>query len=119
MRRDKDMPFIDSKVTVKLSEEEKEFIKEKLGRKIEVFGKTENWLMLGFEDQYDLYFAGKKMERAAYVSVRLYGKVSDDACNAFTAAVCDVFEEMLGIPASAVYVSYLTTNQWGWNGGIF
>ena len=113
------MPFIDSKVTVKLSEEEKEFIKDRLGKKIDLFGKTENWLMVGFEDQYDLYFAVKKMERAAYVSVRLYGKASDEACNAFTAAICDVFEEMLGIPASAVYVSYLTTDQWGWNGGIF
>lgn len=42
------MPFIDSKVTVKMSEDKKEQIKAKLGQAIGLLGKTENFLMVGF-----------------------------------------------------------------------
>ena len=42
------MPFINAKVTVKMSEEKKETIKEKLGKAISTIpGKSESWLMVG------------------------------------------------------------------------
>ena len=45
------MPFIDSKVTVKMTEEKKEAVKAKLGEAISLIpGKSENWLMVGFEE---------------------------------------------------------------------
>ena len=49
------MPFIDSKVTVSLPEEKKEAIKTRLGEAISVLNKSETYLMVGFEDNYDLY----------------------------------------------------------------
>ncbi len=52
------MPFIDSKISIPVSEEKKVSIKEKLGRAISVMGKTESYLMVGFDDDYDLFFAG-------------------------------------------------------------
>lgn len=42
------MPFIDSKVTVKMSDSQKEQIKTKLGQAIGLLGKTENFLVVGF-----------------------------------------------------------------------
>lgn len=54
------MPMIDSKVTVSLPQEKKDILKTELGKAVSVMGKTENYLMLGFEDNYDLYFGGKK-----------------------------------------------------------
>ena len=49
------MPFIDSKITVPVTPEKKESIKTKLGQAIPLLGKTETYLMVGFEDDYDLY----------------------------------------------------------------
>ena len=54
------MSFIDSKVTVKMSDSQKEQIKTKLGQAIGLLGKTENFLMVGFDDEYDLYMGGEK-----------------------------------------------------------
>ena len=84
------MPFIDSKVTVKMSEDKKEQIKAKLGQAIGLLGKTESFLMVGFEDEYDLYMGGNKLDK-----------------------------EELGIPGNAVYVTYQGINDWGWNGSNF
>ena len=53
------MPFINSKVTIKISAEKEEAIKQKLGQAIAIIpGKSEGWLMVGFEDEYTLYFKG-------------------------------------------------------------
>lgn len=49
------MPFINSKITVKLSEEKKEEIKNALGKAIALINKPENFLMIGFEDSYFVY----------------------------------------------------------------
>ena len=65
------MPFIDSKVTVKMSEDKKEQIKAKLGQAIGLLGKTESFLMVGFEDEYDLYMGGNKLDKGAFVSVKV------------------------------------------------
>lgn len=70
------MPFIDSKVTVSLSAEKEENIKQKLGHAIGTLGKTESFLMVGFEDDYSLYMGGNKLEKGAFVSVRVFGKIN-------------------------------------------
>ena len=113
------MPFIDSKLTLKVSEEKKETIKSRLGQAISIIGKPESFLMVGFEDEYDLYMAGKKLEKGAYVAVRLFGNASSDAYDQMTAAICGIYEEELGIPSNNVYVSYIGTSDWGWSGRNF
>ena len=53
------MPFIDSKISKKITEEEEVELKTLLGQAITAIpGKSENWLMTGFEDGYHLYFRG-------------------------------------------------------------
>ncbi|MCR5587108.1 MAG: hypothetical protein K6F77_06210 [Lachnospiraceae bacterium] len=113
------MPFIDSKITVKVSEEKKEKIKARLGEEIGIIGKPESFLMVGFEDEYCLYMAGKKLEKGAYVAVRIFGNASSDAYDRMTGAICNILSEELDIPAGNVYVSYIGTRDWGWNGGNF
>ena len=113
------MPFIDSKITLKVSDEKREAIKARLGKEISIIGKPESFLMIGFEDEYCLYMAGNKLEKGAYVAVRVFGQPKSSECDKFTAAICNIFEEELGIPAKNVYVSYLGTNDWGWNGRNF
>ncbi len=57
------MPFINSKVTLPLTEEKKARITARLGEAVTILNKTERYLMVGFEDKYDLFFAGKKLEK--------------------------------------------------------
>ena len=56
------MPFIDSKVTLSMTEDKKETIKAKLGQAITTLNKSEGFLMVGFDDDYTLYLGGKKLE---------------------------------------------------------
>lgn len=113
------MPFIDSKITVKVSDEKKEAIKAKLGEAVSIIGKPESFLMIGFDDEYTLYFAGKKMEKAVYVAVDVFGSSNSPACSEMTEKICEIYEEELGIPAGNIYVEYRSTRDWGWNGRNF
>lgn len=110
------MPFIDSKVTAALTEEKKESIKSELGKAISVLGKSENFLMIGFEENYDLFMGGKKLELGAFVSVKVFGQVNSAACQQMTGEICRIYQEQLGIPGQNVYVTYQGIADWGWNG---
>lgn len=92
------MPFIDSKVTVSVTEEQKEKIKSELGKAITTLHKTETYLMVGIEDDYDLWMAGNKIDKGAYVSVSLFGNASASDYDNMTAKICEIYEQELGIP---------------------
>ncbi len=113
------MPFIDSKVTFKLTDSQKEDIKTELGRLITTLGKSENYLMVSIEDACDLWLAGKKLEKGAYVAVSLYGSAPAAAYDKLTGQICALLSDRLGIPGSAVYVTYHPVQDWGWNGSNF
>jgi len=113
------MPFIDSKITVTVSQEKRDIIKAELGKAMSILSKPESFLMVGFEDNYDLYMGGKQLEKGAYVSVSLFGNASKAAYEKMTATICDLYQKELDIPANAVYVTYHGVNDWGWNGANF
>ena len=113
------MPFIDSKVTVKLTDDKKDNIKASLGQAISILHKSENYLMVGFEDDYDLYMGGSKLEKGAYVSVSLFGNAPSSAYDKMTGEICGILSDELGIPGDKVYVTYHGVNDWGWNGSNF
>ncbi|MCI8735347.1 MAG: hypothetical protein HFE40_07385 [Clostridia bacterium] len=113
------MPYIDCKLTQKLTEEKKTAIKSELGKIINLMHKPESYLMVGICDNYDLYFSGKKLENGAYVGVKLFGKPSSADCEKATEAVCAMLKEELGIDGSSVYITYQGISDWGWNGGNF
>lgn len=111
------MPFINSKVSMKISEDKEKAIKQKLGQAISIFpGKSEGYLMLGFEDEYTLYFKGEKCEKAAFVEVKLFGQAGRQACEQMTEVICGIYEEELGISPANVYIAYQPIADWGWNG---
>ena len=114
------MPFINSKVSVNMSREKKEQVKKRLGEAIALVpGKSENWLMVGFEDGCDLYFQGNQDGPSAFVEVKIYGGASGDAFNQLTGAICQIMTEELGIPSNRTYVKYEEVEHWGWNGSNF
>lgn len=114
------MPMIHSKVTVKMSDEKKETVKSLLGKAVELLpGKSEHWLMVGFADEYDLYFQGNQNGESAFVEVSLFGSASPSAYEALTQEICRIYESELGIPQNRIYVKYEEVSNWGWNGGNF
>lgn len=113
------MPFIDSKITLSVSQEKRETLKSELGKAVAILNKPESFLMVGFEDNYDLYMGGKRLDKGAYVSVSLFGNASKSAYENMTKKICELYERELGIPGNAVYVTYHGVNDWGWNGSNF
>ena len=113
------MPFIDSKITVSVSQEKRDILKAELGKSMSILSKPESFLMLGFEDNYDLYMGGNQLEKGAYVAVSLFGNASKAAYEKMTATICDLYEKELGIPKDKVYVTYHGVSDWGWNGQNF
>lgn len=113
------MPFIDCKITRKITDDKKEVLKTELGKSISVMHKPESYLMVGICDGYDLYFAGKKLENGAYVGVKVFGSLNKSDCAKMTAAVCGILKEKLDIPSDSVYVTYEGIDNWGFDGGNF
>ena len=113
------MPMIEAKVTVELPAEKRDVLKAEFGKAISIMGKPESYLMINLVDKQDLYFGGKKLDKGAYVEVKVFGSIDSGASDKMTAKLCEILEKELGIPGNAVYVSYWGTANWGWNGSNF
>lgn len=113
------MPFIDAKVSMKLTDAQKEELKSELGKAITVMNKSETYLMVGILDGYDLFMGGKKLEKGAFISVQVLGEVNRELSSKMTAEICRIVNEKLGVPGNCVYVNYMGYRDWGFNGGNF
>ncbi len=113
------MPFINTKYSSTITAEQETALKTELGRAISAVGKSEGWLMLGFEQNCTLYFKGEKSEKIAFVEVSLFGDAGSSAYDRLTGEICRIYGEILGIPADKIYVKYSPTDDWGWNGHNF
>ena len=114
------MPFINSKVSITITDEKKETIKSKLGKIIELIpGKSQEWLMVGFEDNCSLYFKGTNDRPTAFIEVKIFGNASEASYNKLTEAICNLFYEELQIPKDRIYVKYEEVYNWGYNGSNF
>ena len=113
------MPLIDAKVTMKVTDGQKEEIKSAFGKLISTLNKPESYLMVGFEDEYCLYFAGEKLEKGAFISVDIFGSPNSSAFDRMTERICEIYQEELDIPGNHIYVEYRATKDWGWNGRNF
>ncbi|NMM62677.1 hypothetical protein HBE96_08210 [Clostridium sp. P21] len=114
------MPYINSTLTLKLSEEKKESIKTKLGEIIsEIPGKSEEWLMVGFNDNYSLYFRGNKKDKAAFVEIKIFGTAERKYKEIINLKICELFENELSISRDSVYITFTEVQDWGWNGSMF
>lgn len=113
------MPFINTKYSSDITPEQEIEIKSALAEAVRILGKTETWLMVGFEPNCSLYFRGEKSDKIAFVDVSLYGGAPSSAYGEMTGEICRILNKALGVPADKVYVKYSPTENWGWNGGNF
>ena len=113
------MPYIEAKVTVPVIPEKKEVIKAKFGKAVSLIRKPESYLMVGIEDNRDLWFAGEKMEKGAYVSVSAFGSPARADCGRMAAEITKILAEELDIPGDHVYVTFHPIDTWAWDGSLF
>ena len=113
------MPFINVKTNTAVSADKEESIKAQLGQAItSIPGKSEGWLMVGFEPEYKLWFKGTN-DPAAMVQVSIFGGADRSAKNKLTGKISEIIGAELGISPSRIYVRYAETDDWGWNGANF
>lgn len=111
------MPYIGLKISSEISDEKELELKSALGKIITIIpGKSESGLMVCIEDRQKMYFRGNNDAPTAYVEVKIYGKSTPEAYNNMTAALCETFMKLLGIPPDRTYIKYEECFIWGWNG---
>ncbi len=113
------MPFINTKTNICITEEQELSLKTEFGKAISLIGKSEPWLMLGFEDNCRMYFQGDNQSPAAFVEVKLYGKASKNDYANLTARLTEIIAATLSVPANRIYIKYEEVDHWGWNGANF
>ncbi len=113
------MPFINTKASCEITKEKEIIIKDKLGKAITLIGKSESWLMLEFQDNCRLYFRGENNDDIAIVEVALLGSASDSQYDALTAEITEIISQELSIKCENIYVKYMETDRWGYNGMNF
>lgn len=113
------MPFIRTTTNVKINDAQREVLRQRMGEAIELLpGKSEQWLMLAWQDGAAMAFQGQTAP-CAMCEVQLYGQPDPAACDRLTGALCALLQETLQVPQERVYVAYHPTGLWGWNGENF
>lgn len=75
--------------------------------------------MIDLERNKTIFFKGTN-EDAAMIEVKVYGKpLNGELLNDFTNEVTNIISKILNISPSRIYVSYLFTEVWGYNGENF
>ena len=111
------MPYIKTSTNIKIEDEKLNNIKTKYGEAIRLMGKTEDWLMLEFNDNAKMYFKGDNTNPIVFIDVKVLGSVnnSDD----MTSKLCEIIGEELNIPSNQIYISYQGYTNWGYAGRNF
>ena len=112
------MPLITAKVSSEISKEKEISLKSQFGKAIELINKSENWLMIDFQDNCRLYFKGSD-EDCAMIEVDLFGKATDSGYDALTEKLTEIIESELGIDRGRIYVKYNEISHWGYSGFNF
>jgi len=111
------MPYIATTANVGISNRKREAIKERFGKAIELIpDKSEDWLMLSFRDNVQMYFRGED-DPCAICQVKLFGTADETAYANLTEALTDIIREELDIDPDRIYITYDEVTTWGWNGG--
>ena len=111
------MPYIRTSTNIKIENEKLNNIKTKYGEAIRVMGKTEDWLMLEFNDNAKMYFKGDNSNPIVFIDVKVLGSVNN--ANEMTQKLSEIIGEELSVPSNQIYISYQGYSDWGYAGRNF
>lgn len=114
------MPYIEVKTNAEFSKEKEVFLKAKIADILASSfpGKTENWLMLNFFYNCNMYFSGSD-DPCIIFEIALFNKQPTQYYDKMTPAICELIEKECGIPGNRIYVKYTEIERWGWQGSNF
>lgn len=111
------MPFIKCRVSCGITTEQELELKRRFGKAIELVpGKSEEYLLLEFEDNCRLWLRGQQDAPIAYIEAAIFGSEGHFGYDAFTAEITKAFTEVLEIPPDRVYIKYEDITDWGVSG---
>ncbi len=114
------MPMILTKTTTTITKEQEAILTKSFGEAIALLpGKSEEWLMLSFEDGQRMAFRGKCDGELCYIEVNLLGAASREAYDRLTERLCEIVSEVLQIPSGGIYIKYEEAKTWGYDGFNF
>ena len=114
------MPYIEAKLTKKLSDNQIDALKSGFGKAIECIpGKSESWLMVNIEDGKNIYFQGNNDSDSAFISVAIFGKAQKKDYDNLTYQLCSLISTTTGISQDRTYITYSEMDKWGWNSNNF
>lgn len=111
------MPYIKTSTNINIDDIKLSNIKSKMGDAIRLMGKSEDWLMLEFNDNAKMYFKGNKDNPIAFLDVKVLGSVNNS--NEMTRELTNIISSELGIAPNNIYISYQGYSEWGYNGNNF
>ena len=110
------MPFIMAKTNVPTGRAKEMEIKTLLGKTIALVpGKSEQVLLVGFEENWHFYLRGEE-QPVAYIETSVFGSEEHCGYDALTVAIARTFSEVLGIPSKNIYIKYDDITAWGVGG---
>lgn len=113
------MPYINTKTTAKLDTGTTERLTKEFGKAIELIpGKTEKWLMLSFEGDCKMAFAGISGD-CCMIEVEIFGTAQDSSYDALTKDLTEIVSRETGISPERIYIKYEEISHWGWRGNNF
>ncbi len=114
------MPLLKIHTNQSLDEGQKTALLAEASRDIAAqLGKPESYVMVAFEHNSDMLFAGTGAP-LAYLELKSIG-LPAASTPTLSAQLCKLMQQHLGIPAERVYVEFADAPRhlWGWNGGTF
>jgi len=114
------MPFINSIISIDISEEQENLLKNELAKLMtKHFGKSEEWLMLTFDKNKTIYFAGQKKVKSAFIDFKILGTQDEYSKEQFVSDVSELYEKELDISENSIYITITEVKDWAWNGRMF
>jgi len=114
------MPFIISRINIPVTREQETRLKRGLGKAIELVpGKTEDSLLLSFEDSSRLYLRRDNGQPMAYITVAVFGNPFHCGYEQLSVAIANLFQETLGIERTHIFIKYEDIPSWSVGGWTF
>ncbi|HHH45892.1 MAG TPA: hypothetical protein ENK53_02655 [Thiotrichales bacterium] len=114
------MPLLSIETNAEIPAERRaEIVKNASRRVAELLGKPERYVMVTLRPNSHMCFAGEDTP-LAYLELKSIG-LPEGSTSELSAALCELIQDQLGIPADRVYIEFSNAERhlWGWNGGTF
>ena len=113
------MPYISTTTNTKITKDKEAELTKALGEVMQrVAGKSEEWLMLSFNDNARMAFRGDN-DDMAILEVSFLGQFTAEVYDALTEELCAVASRIIGVPTNRIYIKYCPTATWGYDGFNF